>query len=379
LLAWLLFGLIAVRNAMSREKSSYAIPVYIPLLMLFSFSGILISALRGTPWDSWMEEAKIFFALIPTFYLVKWVVTDRKQWDRAARLAVWIATYVSLLGLMDYFVPNVSRALAGNSTLETLYLSEYQHGFGRVGFIFYGSFAAGFLIFTFFGMTVHYVFSSWGKNRVELILYTILAAIQIAAMYLSGYRGIYYALIIFVLAYALVYRRAWFLVLAAVAALPVLPSQFFERFVSLLDTRFADSSQFDRIAKAQRAIDLIFESPLFGVGWAGSGYVHSDLAQLGANLGVPALGIFVAWLLSMTRQLFLLARGRTWISPYGASLFALLCGLFIVLAGEGIIVWIQLMIPVWFLFAMGYKLVEFGQEAKSMEPGQSGFDAVAEP
>lgn len=377
LLAWLLFGLIAVRKAMSRDKSPYAIPVYIPLLMLFSVSGILVSVLRNTPWDSWLEEAKILFALIPTFYVVKWVVADRKQWDQAARLAVWIATYVSLLGLMDYFAPNLSRALAPNASIDPLFVSEYQHGFGRVGFIFYGSFAAGFLIFTFFGLTIHYLLSSWGKSRINLILYGSMAVIQIAAMYLSGYRGIYYALIVLTLAYALVYRRAWFLVLAAVAALPLLPSQFFERFISLVDTRFADSSQFDRIQRAQSALDLISESPLFGVGWAGSGYVHSDLVQLGADLGLPALGVFVVWLLSMTRQLFSLARGKTWVSTYGASSFAMLCGLFIVLAGEGIIVWIQLMIPVWFLFAMGYKLFEFEKEVKSIEPAQIGL-AVAE-
>ena len=149
LLVWLLFGLIAVRKAMSHEKSPYAIPMYIPILMLFGLSAMLVSVLRNTPWDTWLEEAKVFFALIPTFYVVKWVVIDRKGWDRAASLAVWIATYVSLLGLMDYFVPSLSRALAGNASVDPLLVSEYQHGFARVGFIFYGAPAAGFLIFTF--------------------------------------------------------------------------------------------------------------------------------------------------------------------------------------------------------------------------------------
>jgi O-antigen ligase len=188
-----------------------------------------------------------------------------------------------------------------------------------------------------------------------------MAVVQVAAMYLSGYRGIYYGMIVFVLAYALLYRRAWILVLAAVGAIPLLPPQFFERFVSLIDTRFADSSQFDRIQKIQAALDVISDSPFFGVGWGGSGYVHSDLLQLAANLGLPALTVFVAWFFSMARQLFALARRTTWIAPYGAGLFAAICSLFVVSAGEGNIVWIQLMVPIWFLFAMTYRLFEFGQ------------------
>ena len=114
-------------------------------------------------------------------------------------------------------------------------------------------------------------------------------------------------------------------------------------------------------------------APLNGVGWTGSGYVHSDLVQIGANLGIPALLVFAAWYGGLFWQLFRLLKQSDWVGDYARVMFAMLAGLLVNFASEGNIVWIQLMVPIWFLFALVYKLgaLAAAEDPMSMSPSES--------
>ena len=178
-------------------------------------------------------------------------------------------------------------------------------------------------------------------------------------------------MVVFLVAYAFVQNRSWVLLALVALAIPFLPSAFVQRFESLYNLQYADSSQFSRIDRATAALDLLKENPLMGVGWGGSGYVHSDLIQIGANLGVLGLGLFLLWVAHLIWRMFNLTRLRGWIGEYASALFATFCGLAVVFAGEGLIVFAQLMVPIWFLFAMGHKLDELGRASATPTSGEA--------
>ncbi len=361
----LLFVAMLAVAIVRRERIDFSIPVLIPLFLMFAVLGVVTALIQGARVDVVVEQFKVFIALIPSYYVVKWLVVTRQDWERAAVVAVAVVFYVSLLGQMEYFSPGLSRDLSGNPSSNQQFVTYAQSidnsvSFGRVGFAFYGSYTAGFLIFTFFGISTYYFIRSWRNGVRALVVAGIVLLAELVAMYLSGYRGLWYAIGVFFLAFAFVRRQGWLLLGAAIVSIPFLPIDFWLRFSSLVNQQYADSSQFDRFARAANALDLMRQSPLIGVGWGGSGYVHSDLAQIGANLGVIALAVFVLWILSLTWKMLRMSRHADWESGYAGVLFASMCGLLVLFAGEGQIVFVQLMIPIWFLFAMAYKLFESG-------------------
>lgn len=367
----LLFLLVFSRAVLHRTRLDFSIPGLIPVLMLLSVLGAVTAYFRGTAIDVIVEEFKPFAELIPIYFVVKWVVKTREDWERAILLTVVVATYIGGLGLMDYFTPDLSRALTGNSSIPTLYIDlDYGAGlFARVGFIFYGNFSAGFVIFTFLGFTIYHLLENPGRKWVKSFLFAGFLFVQIAGIYLSGYRGMWYAMGVFVAAYAVVKRRAWVLLGAGLLAVPLLPDDFFNRLQSIFNTTYADSSQYDRLARFYSAVDLIKQSPLVGVGWGGSGYVHSDLAEIGANLGLPALAIFLGWISILGWQVLRITGREGWIGGYACASFAAICGTLALFATEGLIVFVQLLIPVWFLLVMAHRLVDLDrQEEVSLIP-----------
>jgi hypothetical protein len=368
-LAYLLFVVLIARAVVRRERLDWKPPLPILLLTLFLFMGLLVAGFAARRQDAILQEFKTVFILLPIYYIVRWCVRTRSDWERSVSLLLLVITYVSALGLMDFIAPELSRSLAGSPSVETLYLTRnfQEETFARVGFIFYGNFSAGFLIFTFIGFTVHHFLNHLARPGVKTLIFGLLIGLQLAAIYLSGYRGLWYALIVFTLVYAFLRRRALLLLGFGLLSIPWLPSNFVSRLISVFVTSEADSSQYVRIARARQAWTLIEQSPWTGVGWNGSGYVHADLIQLGANLGVPALAVFVLWWLHRVYSLWRLARRQDWIGSYAASMCASLAGLMVTLSGEGLIGFVQLIAPVWFLVMLSYKLQEFALVGPAVE------------
>lgn len=359
----LLFFLLFARAAMTHAPLDISFPLLLAVFMLFAALGVVTALFRGAPVDVIVEEFKPFAVIVPIYYVVKWLIKTREDWERATFLTVLVALYLGGLGLMDYFTPNLSHALTGNADIPTLYIDlDYGAGlFARVGFIFYGNFSAGLVIFTFLAFTIHSLLIDARRSWPKTAFLTVSLLVQISGIYLSGYRGLWYAMGVFLLAFALVRRRAWLLLGAAFIAVPFLPLDFYNRFQSIFNTTYADSSQYDRLIRLSYAVDLIKQSPLLGVGWGGSGYVHSDLAQIAANLGLPALSIFLLWISGLGVRVLRLTRRTDWIGGYACALFAAMCGILVNLSAEGLIVFVQLLIPVWFILAMAYKLIEMAK------------------
>lgn len=362
-IAFLLFFAFLARSIFKRSSLDFRLPLAVPLFTLLATLGVYTGIANSVPIDIVIEEFKSFLPIILSYYIVRWSIKTREEWVSASHWAIAVAVYIGILGLMDYFVPSVSRAISGLQNVETLYAAQSFEGstFSRVGFIIFGNFTAGFVIFTFFGFTVHRVFSRFelGSGKARWIFLIAILIIQVAGIYLSGYRGLWYAVGFFLLIYALFQKRILGLLGLGLFALPLLPIDFLNRFQSVFNLEFADSSQYDRIYRATIAFDQFLGSPLIGVGWGGSGYVHSDLIQIAADIGIFGLALFLIWIAGVLSQLLRLTRHSSWVSEYACTLFAMVCALIVLLAGEGLYVFVQLVIPIWFLIALGDKLGEF--------------------
>jgi len=364
-IAYAVLGLRILQTSLRKTPLDLRIPTPILLLIGLVVAGTVVALLGSRRLDLVVQEAKNLLIIVPIYFLVQWFIQNRSDWEFTVNLLIFVITYVSLLGLLDFFAPGLSRAIANDPATPTYYDARSLIGVGfiRVGFIFYGNFLAGFFIFTFFPFTVHHFVHALGRSLWRTGFFIILMTIQLAGIYLSGYRGLWYASLVFVIVYTLLRRRATVLWLYAVITYPLAPITFRYRFLSLIDTTWADSSQYSRLARVQNAVSLMKQAPLFGVGWGGSGYVHSDLIQLGANLGIPGLLAFIFWWATLVAMPWHLIRRRDWVGNYAAVLFASMIALLVVLAGEGLFVFVQTIAPIWFLFVMNYKLYILAQHA----------------
>jgi hypothetical protein len=354
-LAWILFLLMVAQSILYKTRLDWKIPIAIPVLIALSLLGIATGLFRSTPIDIVLNEAKVFLVLVPSYYCIKWFVRSREEWEQSMLIAIGVVVYISCIGMIDYFFPGLSLALAGRESGPTVAVDEFQR-FTRVGFTFYGSFTAGYVIFMFVGVTMCRMFGAWRKSHAAFLFYVVALGLELGAMYLSGYRGIWYSFCVFMVAYVFLQRGAWVIAAGLVPLVSLLPQEFYRRFISLFDPQYADSSQFSRIDRASEALKLAKASPILGNGWGSSGYVHSDLTQIAANIGFPALATFLLWMLAMVVRLLRLWQGNSWAKPYAAALIATICGLVVLLGSEGLIAFVQLVIPLWFLFAMIDKL-----------------------
>jgi|GEM_PF-4607717 len=382
-LGYTLVFLVILNSVLHRTPLDVRLPKLVLLLVGIAFVEVLTGISRGTPLDNVLQEFKNFIILIPIYYLVQWFIRDRKDFERIANLLVIVGTYIALLGFLDFFLPGLSRSVANDPTVNPVFLAESYAGntFARVGFIFFGNFTAGFVIFSFFGLTVHHMFRALGKENRLAVLFGALAAIQLFGMYLTGFRGLWYAVVGFVVAYGLVRSRGLILLALGLFAIPFLPENFIRRFISLFVTSEADSSQLGRIERAQGALDAFYQSPIFGVGLSGSGYVHSDLIQIAANLGVFAILTLAAWWGDLLLKAWRLQRRLDWNGDYAAALFATLVGNMIVLAGEGTLAFIQLIAPIWLMCVLVYKLHSLARETEPVpvtQPASFGQTSFGE-
>jgi hypothetical protein len=364
-LVYLLFVVLALHTIAQRSSFKLLVPLPVLLFVVWGVIGIGIAVTRGNPIDVVLSEFKVFLVAVPTYHVVSHLVRNRRDWERAIFLSIWVAVYVGMLGVMDLIAPDLSRQLV--SETATTVSVAYETGFARAAFLFFGHPAAGFVIFAFFGVTVYQLLAPH-SHKLTILLWGGALVIQVLGMYVSGYRGLWYSAGIFLIIYAFFKNRLWALAGVGLLAIPFLPVEFVRRFESLYRLEFADSSQFKRLERAGDAFELLKNNLFTGVGWGGSGYVHSDLLQIATNLGLLGLLLFLLWLILHIWQMFRLSRRPGWSGEYAAVLFATFCALGVVWAGEGLIVWTQMMMPIWFLFAMADQLNRLSSSEQVPQP-----------
>jgi len=352
-LIWLLF--FSLLNA----KFPKSIPLKIMVGVAIGCMGLLISLERWIPWDAAISEFKLFLVIIPVFYVTNTLVTNIKQWRDVLIILVIITSSICLLGIAEYYIPHTRGILIGDYFQEQEYiLSSYK--FKRAMFTFWG---VGPAICIYLSI-VFPLFISGAvieKDRFYkniLLTGAILCGIGI---FITGSRGGWTAAILSVTFYSLLSQKRKKLIVLIIAAFYIavtciLPDSFFNTLFSAYDTEnYYDTSALKRRARASDGIQLMRQSPFVGYGWGSSGWVHSDIIQIGANLGIPAMMLFLAWYLNCMRRLYASTRDPTINNlknkEYAYGLLAGLCAGLFHLFTQAVVVLAFLIIPLWFLLA----------------------------
>jgi O-antigen ligase len=131
----------------------------------------------------------------------------------------------------------------------------------------------------------------------------------------------------------------------------------FKALTGQIDTRY-DSSGGARMARAKIAMASIASHPL-GTGWGSQGWVHSDILQISATIGIIPGVIFLFALLSL-----LLRSYRCYLTaiPEQKTLFFVLCGfliyIIISLSLNGNIFLVQSGVPLFLFWALAFSYSE---------------------
>ncbi len=354
-LIWVAAAVVAVtgrRSATPRRLARF--PRWLVLSVPFWVLAGVTGAANGIAWDAMLAEAKDFLLIIPLFLILRRALADKRSWPVLRYTFVGAGVFVAALGLIEYLFPAFARHfssfMANPAPLVT------GGGFARAQFSFWGSPGASFMCF----LALPFALGAWMRPAASAADWgrRLAAVILGAGIFIGGYRSLWLAtLLVLAISLAIHAKGTLAVVLLLVGASTVIavPSVTEVRFESALEAvsfRATDSSARKRYHRFDRAVAQAAHDPLGG-GWASSGWVHSDLAQIAANQGILAALVVLGGLLSTLIGLWLVSR-RFPIGHEGRDrtlelfLAMVMCG--VLLAVQGVEVLPQYCVPVWFIW-----------------------------
>ncbi|MDD5070152.1 MAG: hypothetical protein PHV17_05430 [Candidatus Omnitrophica bacterium] len=353
-ITWLLFFLLMFRfnfyfNA-KKFLSKYTIVLFCAVIY-----GVVIALLNNARGSKIFFEIQPFLALIPTFYIVYVGFKYLKITMRSVITVLALgAFFLTMIGVPFYFFPSLNTLLPssltqGDSVLVANHEVNVELGsrvFKRGGGGFWGLLlVAGYLALILFPIFTKAVF----RREHRLFLFCVSGLIVIN-IFVCGQRSVWSGLLLGIMFYSYclgaksVFKAAVILFLVSL----VLPQEFYLRFSSLSNT----SNWAKRDVRYLEAIGIIRKNPLLGAGWTAGGWTHNAILQIGANLGLIGLSIFLLWCWSIFK------RGLKFYSKTkNVMVLALLSGGLAFMGplnGESVICWSFLMIPFWFFSAVLY-------------------------
>ena len=354
---WLLLVcILANRELLSKGRFSFPwwLWLFIPFWVLAWWPLIIGEA----PWDKMLNEFRNFLLLIPLLVVAS-VVLERQKYWRALLVAFFVASsWIAFMGVVEYWFPDVAKIFP--AFIRAAKSEAAADGFMRAQFSFWGGSQATFMCLL--ALPAGLVLANWWPRWYSRAIIVFAATLQMLAIYIGGYRSVWLVVLIQVAIASILRLKKHGIVVAilciivAVGGYYVIPntSERVTSGIEALKGTPTDHSAQDRKDRALGAIDQAFKAPL-GSGWSSTGWVHSDFLQVAANLGIiPGLiflGGFLYTLLRFARQM------PIWLRTPGRGDLALSLLLSFVGAGgllmfQGVEVLPQLVLPVWFVWAL---------------------------
>ena len=299
-----------IRIIVTSPPKYIKMPIYISLLGIFFVTTFIVDCLSR--YNQYvLLEFKNAILLLMIFFVIQHIQIKKVYIIKLLRIYLFSASIISTLGILEFVFPSTVAAVFGYQN-ESVFLSETIL-FSRHAFLFWGSHLAANLIPPTF-LILLLLKAEKDPSTTNNYFLTFLVLINLFAIYLSGNRISWLVLTIFLIAtivqyrgYLLPYMKSYSL-LVTIAFVAYIYSQPVEgRYISTfkaltgnIDTRY-DSSGAVRMIRANIAIESIVNNP-FGEGWGSQGWVHSDVLQIAASIGI------IPGVIILTAPLFLLFR-----------------------------------------------------------------------
>ena len=247
-------------------------------------------------------EFKNCFLLYAIFFVGLHIEFSKKNLKYILKNYIFTITTISILGIVEYLFPSIMSEIFNNKGNQNIIQVDLL--FERVAFLFWGSHLAANLIPPIFPIIIYLRSEKTEVIQNKLILTSVIF-INLYAIYLSGNRiswliiTIYLLLILFIYNDKIMpYVKTYSLIITIsfvvyIYSQPV-EGRYISTFLALtgkIDKRY-DSSSAERLYRAEVALNSIKNKPM-GTGWGSQGWVHSDILQIGASLGVITAFIFL--------------------------------------------------------------------------------------
>jgi hypothetical protein len=355
---WTLFVCcLAQSHARHGKKSVGSLPLWLWVFIPFWILGWIPAPENAYSWDVRFSEFRNFLLLVPLLIVTRVVLAKRENWRFVALTMYCVSFWIAVMGLTEYVFQGLAEILPGFVSDTSAMVAA--DGFLRARFSFYGSPDAVCVCALALPMGI-ILWHSWPTPGPRSVVLGG-AVLQIAAIYISGNRAIWFLLSVLFVLFALLSKRYMFgaaVLLFAWIGYQALPATTQSRVLSLsmiLEGRPIDSSGVKRWERAMTALNDAWEWPL-GRGWAAAGWVHSDFIQIAANLGVIAGLIFIGAYASTLWRLWLRRRSPRSLDEDIAILnHVLLLSFFAagwLLTCECLVVLPQTLLPIWLIWAL---------------------------
>jgi hypothetical protein len=321
---------IIISGAIKYRKMSISILI-LGIFFIVNFFIDLLTRYRSLV----LNEFKNAFLLILVCFITQHIHFNKDYLIRLFKRYSLVVSMISILGITEYLFPSFMSSIFGFQSRpmnapESIF-------FNRLAFLFWGTHLAANLIPPVFPILLLLKAEKDFITNNKYLL-TLLVIINLIAIYLSGNRISWLILTLLLLATIIQYRGSLipymktytlFITICFVAYIYSQPveGRYISTFKALtgdIDTRF-DSSGGVRLARAKIAMASIASHPL-GTGWGSQGWVHSDVLQIAATIGIIPGFLFIfapMLLLIKTYRYYLIA------VPGQKTVFFTLCGLLI--------------------------------------------------
>lgn len=286
---------------------------------LFVFLAVVvISMLFAVDFQTAYNRTIEFLKIYAFFLFIIAFIKDERD------LKIFLWTFAALLAWAAYepLYNYIYKTEALISRADTVYaVAETGRGSGHV--------ALG--IYLCQGLSFSWYLTAYGRNHKAKIAGTILVALCLAGIFVSGSRGAFVGLLLFFILITYFSKQRLKMALAGtillVAALFFMGTGYRAWVSTISELGDSDASASSRIAGLRHGLEMLVKRPMFGVGpgcypvarkmWFGWGlWSHNVYGQLAGDLGIAGIISWSIFVYSYMKRALYISRSFTDKSVY---------------------------------------------------------------
>lgn len=319
--AWLAEKLKQKKLVVQNNKTNFFL---ISFLFLNLFS-IVVS--QNSDWS--VRKLLFLFSVFPLYFVASNIINTKEQMTKVLKILVWSGFFVAILGIIqfisqfifglnatyqfwaNYISPvflgaNVTEAVLKNpSWLVNISGATYLRSIA--------TFPDPHMLSFFLGMLLPFALGLFWKfkTKIYLIIFCTMLVADLLTFSRGGYLGLFAGILVTIFLVLNKLKKEnklkIFLASLALASLLIIPGPISERFFSSFN--FSEGSNQGRIETWKKAIEIIINHPVFGVGIGNYAleisatanyrdpiYAHSNYLDIAAETGLLNLFLWLGFL-----------------------------------------------------------------------------------